>query len=101
MTNGDAAANGHGLLTTHGGVSHDLLERHQSSSPLFKRAVALFAALFILGIVGFVIRLSDGVSDKAVWGYYAALFAFILSTAQAAPLVAIAPRIAKDRKSVV
>ena len=34
-------------------------------------------------------------SDKAVWGYYAAVFAFILTTAQAAPIVAIAPRLAK------
>ena len=95
MTNEDAAVNGHGLLTTQGGVSHDLLERHQSSGALFKSAVALFAVLFLLGVVGFVIRVMDGVSDRAIWGYYAAVFAFILTTAQAAPMVAIAPRIAK------
>jgi len=46
-------------------------------------------------VVGFVLRVQDGVSDRTVWGYYAALFAFILTTAQAAPMVAIAPRIAK------
>ena len=34
-------------------------------------------------------------SDKAAWGYYAAVFAFILTTAQAAPMAAIAPRLAK------
>jgi hypothetical protein len=95
MTNGDAAANGHGLLTTQAGVSHDLLEKHQGSSGLFKGAVALFSVMFILGVVGFIIRVTDGVSDRAIWGYYAAVFAFILTTAQAAPMVAIAPRIAK------
>lgn len=95
MTNEDAAGNGHGLLTTQGGVSHDLLERHQSSGALFRSAVALFAVLFVLGVVGFIIRVTDGVSDRAIWGYYAAVFAFILTTAQAAPMVAIAPRIAK------
>jgi molybdopterin-containing oxidoreductase family membrane subunit len=40
-------------------------------------------------------RLSDGVGDRAVWGYYAAVFAFILTTAQAAPMVAIATRMTK------
>jgi molybdopterin-containing oxidoreductase family membrane subunit len=39
--------------------------------------------------------MQDGVSDPSVWGYYAALFVFILTAAQGAPLVAIAPRIAK------
>jgi molybdopterin-containing oxidoreductase family membrane subunit len=62
---------------------------------MFWRAVALFGVLFVLGIIGFVMRVADGVSDKAVWGYYAAVFAFILTTAQAAPMVAIAPRLAK------
>ena len=77
-------------------VNRDLLERHQrTTSDTYWRAVALFGGLFLLGIIGFLIRLSDGFSDKAVWGYYAAVFAFILTTAQAAPLVAIAPRIAK------
>ena len=55
----------------------------------------VLGVLFILSIVGFVIRIQDGVSDPSVWGYNAALFAFILTAAQAAPLVAIAPRIAK------
>ena len=76
-------------------VGRDLLQRHERSGSLFKRAVALFGVLFILGIVGFVMRLSDGIGDRAVWGYYAAVFAFILTTAQAAPMVAIATRLAK------
>ena len=76
-------------------VNRDLVQRHERSGSLFKRVVALFGVLFILGIVGFVMRLSDGVGDRAVWGYYAAVFAFILTTAQAAPMVAIATRLTK------
>ncbi len=37
--------------------------------------------LTILGVIGFVMRLSDGVGDKVVWGYYAAMFSFMLTTA--------------------
>ena len=95
MSSGAESLNGHGLLTTQAGVSRNLLERHEGSGNLFRNAVLLFGFLFILGIVGFVIRVSGGFSDKAVWGYYAAVFAFILTTAQAAPMAAIAPRIAK------
>ena len=94
-----ASGNGaHGALAlaTPAQVSRDLLERHQRRiGDTYWRAMALFGALFALGIIGFLMRLSDGFSDKAVWGYYAAVFAFILTTAQAAPLVAIVPRIAK------
>ena len=95
MASEGAAHNGHGVLTTREGVTRDLLEKHQQTGDMFWRAVVLFGVLFILGIIGFAMRLSDGVSDKAVWGYYAAVFAFILTTAQAAPIMAIAPRLGK------
>ena len=89
-----AAGNGHAELSTPAEVTHDLLGRHERSGNLFRGAVLLCGVLFVLGIIGFVIRLQDGVSNTAVWGYHAALFAFLLTTAQAAPIVAIAPRIA-------
>ena len=91
----EATANGHSVRSTPAEVTHDLLDRHRSSGGVFRLAVAVCGVLFILGIVGFILRVQDGVSDRAVWGYYAALFAFILITAQAAPMVAIAPRLAK------
>ena len=94
MHNG-ASSEGHAALSTPAGVTHDLLDRHRSTGAVFRSAVALLGILFVLGIVGFILRVQDGVSDRAVWGYYAALFAFILITAQAAPMVAIVPRIAK------
>ena len=71
------------------------MDRHQRTSNNFWRVAVVFGVLFILGIIGLIMRLTDGMGDKAIWGYYAALFAFILTTAQAAPMVAIAPRLAK------
>ena len=62
--------------------------------PFLSGSVRPSIGLF-LGIIGFVMKLNSGFSDKVIWGYYAAMFAFILTTAQAAPMVAIAPRLAK------
>ena len=95
MASGNGAHNGQAALATRAGVSRDLLERHGRTGDYFWRAVTLCGILLVLGVIGFIMRVSDGVSDRAVWGYYAAMFAFILTTAQAAPLVAIAPRLAK------
>ena len=49
--------------------------------------------LFLLGIVGFVMRLGD---DRTQWGYYAATFSFLFTTTQTAPLVSVALRLAKN-----
>jgi len=87
--------NGPAALNTPAGVVHDLLDKHQAVGGKFRAAVWLFGVLFILGIIGFVLRVQGGVSDTAVWGYHAALFAFILTAAQGAPMVAIGPRLAK------
>ena len=95
MASTSIAQGGQGGLDTPAGLSADLLDKHERSGSLYKGAVIIFSILFVLGIIGFIIRLVDGVNDKIVWGYYAAVFAFILSTAQAAPLVAIAPRLTK------
>ena len=95
MASANGSQGGQAVLATPAGVVHDLLDRHQRTGDMFWRAVALFGLLFVLGIVGFVMIAVDGVSDRAIWGYYAAVFAFILVTAQAAPLVAIAPRMVK------
>ena len=93
MPNDDA--HGEHALATPAGITNDLLAKHAATGPTFRWVAVVCAVLLVLGVVGVVLRLSGGVSDKAVWGYYAALFAFILSTAQAAPMVAIATRLAK------
>ena len=95
MRNG-SAGDGHAVLTTPTAVTHDLLGRYLSTGNLFKIALAASGVLLALGVVGLVLRLSDGVSDPTKWGYYAAAFAFILSTAQAAPMVAFATKIVKS-----
>lgn len=83
------------IPTTPGGITKDLLSRFSSVGKGFRSVVIVSGMLFILGVIGFFLRLVNGVDDVSVWGYHAALFAFVLSTAQAAPLVAIVPRIAK------
>jgi molybdopterin-containing oxidoreductase family membrane subunit len=94
MRNG-STHDGGAVADTPSGVTHDLLDRHRNTGSMFKSAVWVSGALFVLGIVGFVLRLRDGTGDPAVWGYHAAVFAFILTTAQAAPMAAIVPRLAK------
>ncbi len=81
-------------FTTQGAVVKDLIGKHDKPSDKWWSGVAAGAILLVLGIIGFVLRLSDGVGDRIVWGYFAMMFAFVLTTAQAAPMVAIAPRIA-------
>src|SRR5438105_122123 len=51
--------------------------------------------LLLLGIVGVIMRIAGGFQDRAAWGFYAATFAWVLSTAQAAPLLSVATRLTK------
>ncbi len=90
-----SADDGHTAVSGPVEVSRDLLERTRPASRLFWWAAGGSAALLALGVIGFVIRLGDGIEKTDPWGYYAALVAFLLTTAQAAPMVAIAPRLAK------
>ena len=64
----------------------------------FWRAASVFGILTILGIIGFFMKLGEGfgVGDKYLWGYYVAMFSFMITTASAAPMVAIAPRMANS-----
>jgi hypothetical protein len=76
-------------------ITDDLLSRREKTGSTFWIASAFFGGLLVLGVVGMVMRLIDGVSDTAQWGYTAAVLSFMLTTASAAPMVAIAPRVAK------
>ncbi len=87
--------NGHSALMMPAGLTRDILSRHQETGNLYRLALGVFGVLLILGIIGFVMRLGDGINNPRFWGYYAAMFSFILTTAMAAPMVAIVPRMAK------
>jgi len=81
--------------TSPAAINDDLVARHESKSKYFKPIILALGVGVILGVVGLILRLVDGVSDTSKWGYTAAVLAFLLTTASAAPMVAIAPRIAK------
>lgn len=75
-------------------VVADLIRKHEKISDKWLSGVAAAGFLLVLGIIGFVMLLTEGVSDRMVWAYYALMFSFILTTASAAPMVAIATRMA-------
>ena len=74
-------------------VTRDVLGRTFSKGGRYWQAVGVLALLFLLGVVGFVLRLDD---DRTKWGYYAATFSFLFTTAQTAPLVSVALRLVKN-----
>ncbi len=100
----EARASGHGEAhvdprvavppTSPSETSSFLVGKYLRVGDNFWRAFAVFGVLTILGIIGVVMRLSGGIGDKVAWGYYVAMFSFMLTTASAAPMVAIAPRLA-------
>ena len=75
-------------------TTNSLVGKHLNIGDNFWRAAAAFGVLTILGVIGFVMKLAGGVGDTVIWGYYAAMFSFMVTTASAAPMVAIAPRMA-------
>ncbi|MBI2856120.1 MAG: hypothetical protein HYX93_04665 [Chloroflexi bacterium] len=76
-------------------VTEDYLRRHESAGPRFQRIASMLAVLLAIGVVGLVLRISSGFDDRTTWGYYAAVFAYILLTAQSAVLVSVALRMLK------
>ncbi len=76
-------------------VGDDLVKRTERAGSVFWLATAVFGGLFLLGIVAFAVLLTGGTSDRSRWGYYTATVAFLLTTAQAAPLVSVGLRAVK------
>lgn len=98
--NGNGHEEGHHVegmyvpFTSQREVVSDLVNKHDKISDKWWRGAAAAGILLVLGIVGFVMRLTEGVDDRMVWAYYALMFSFMLTTASAAPMVAIATRMA-------
>lgn len=82
---------------THREVAHDVLARFQDLGPRYWGWITVLAFLFLLGIVGLVIRLTAGFENEARpnWGYTAATVSFILTTFMALPIVSAGLRLAK------
>ena len=81
------------------GVTEHLSGKVYSWDRRFGLAVAGLGILFILGIIAFIVRaVGDGFSASArpEWGYYAAMFGFLLVTAGSAPVAAVAFRWTKN-----
>lgn len=77
-------------------ISREILAATRKVTPRYKLALAVTGGLLILGIIGFAIRLSDGFEKFTPWAYTMATFAFILSTAAAAPIVSVGQRMIRS-----
>lgn len=95
MASANESHSSHGELWTAEAVTKDLVAKHSQTGSMFKGVLLITGIMLLLGIIGVVLRLSSGVSNTALWGYHAGVLAFLLSTASAAPMVAVGPRIAK------
>ena len=78
------------------GIVSDVAEKQRAGSTLFRMVLIVGAALTVLGIVGFVLRLMDGFADHRVWGFYIAAFGFVFTLTASAPLAACAFRFTKS-----
>ena len=75
-------------------ISEEALAIHTATTKRFWQFTYLAGFMLLIGLVGFFMKLFSGFDDKQAWGYYVAVFAFLMTTTSAAPMVAIAPRIA-------
>ena len=76
-------------------ISTELVATTTGASGRFKAWVWGLGILSIAGIVALVIKFIDQGDDSTKWGYVAALVSFLLSVAGGAPMVAMAPVMAK------
>ena len=77
-------------------VNEEVLGWTMWTSSKYWLLVLALVGITALGVVGFVTKVGNvGLDSHQPWGYLAAGLAFVLTTSLSAPLVAIAPRIAK------
>ena len=78
-------------------VTNDVAAKTQAMPRPLAVAITVSAILLVLGIIGFVVRAGDdGFGELGPWGYYAAIFSFLLMVTGAAPLAALAFRFTKS-----
>ena len=76
-------------------VARELVATTMDASGRFKAIAWTLGVLSIAGIVALVLKWLDQSDDSTRWGYVAALLSFLLSVAGGAPMVAMAPVLAK------
>ena len=76
-------------------VKNELISSTSRGGKFIKKSIWVLSLLSLLGIVGLLGKLFLESDDQTQWGYIAAILAFILSTTAGAPMVAVAPLIAK------
>ena len=98
-SSGHNAPHGYGAIggeATEQGVTQELVGRVFTTSTAFMVTMLVFGVLFVLGIVAFIVKASDGFEDRSNWGYYIATFSFLITVFGSAPIVAIAFRITRN-----
>lgn len=76
-------------------VARELIATTTGASGRFKAIAWTLGVLSIAGIVALVLKWIDQGDDATKWGYVAALVSFLLSVTGGAPMVAMAPVMAK------
>ena len=68
----------------------------ETLSGKFKLIFGIFGVLSVVGIISLILKITTvGFETKSGWGYYAAIVSLLLGVFGTAPMVAIAPTIAK------
>ena len=79
-------------------VTQDISQSFFTFGSTYRIILLVLGAVFLVGIAAFVLKALDGFdqSQRHEWGYYSAMFAFLLMTAGSAPLVAVALRLTRN-----
>ncbi|MEX0763435.1 MAG: NrfD/PsrC family molybdoenzyme membrane anchor subunit [Dehalococcoidia bacterium] len=76
-------------------VTADLVRSTYSTGGTFKLIAIVLAVLTVLGVVGVILKFINYGDDQTRWGYVVAAMVFVLTAGTGAPMVAIAPALAK------
>ena len=78
-------------------ITREVLDQTRSTGPGYKRALAFFGLLLVLGIIGFIIRATnDGFDRFSPWGYMMATFSFLITAAASAPVFSVTQRMVRS-----
>jgi hypothetical protein len=77
-------------------ITSTLVAATSAGAGKFKRLAWILALLLLVGIVGVVLKIIQDIDHQERWGYAAATVGFLLTVGGGAPLVAVAPVLAKS-----